>query len=440
MFGKQNKTQDVNTSTLDDVVIDPKNIRTFIPAPSEYNKTVPSATPKKQESRVFQKDFAQYDLSQGQDLSIPEKVEIPENSPFFGSEENVQVVSSGEPTTKSAIGLETGSFLEERPVFVEQNQNVDQIKPSIKESIQGTEGNLQNGVVRPIDGMGIALESELSKSLPVENYSGMSGSDVIEKKAVRGGSPGRGFQVFFIILVFILIGLIAWGGYYYWKSRSVSPVTSEQLPIIVDNNPVTPQDNEVPFKYDWKIANTIIIDDQSGKSALSEVEKAMNDFSTYKGDGVLEFYFVDNLDNLTTVSSKALVDKLGITLPESVKALLKETGEGRVYLDKKGMDIRVVVALETTSRDSTLAGLLSVEPEMINDFVSIYMGKVVSDTKRTVFNDQVYREYAVRYHNIDLNNNFSLDYTFRRDTLLISSSKESLRAVLDTLDGKVSMP
>ncbi len=443
MFAKQNKIQDANVNDLDDVVIDPKNIRTFIPSSPKYDGIVPNTSSKKEGNRVFQKDFAQHDLSQGQDLPIPEAVEIPENSPFFGLKGDVQAVSPEESVnvTKDVAGIDTGAFSKETPVFVEQKESIDQVGSPIKESIKEVEGNVQNGATRSIDGMGMTtLGDDLPKSLPVENYSGRNELDVMPKKAVRGGSPGRGFQVFFVVLVFVLIGLIAWGGYYYWKSRAVPPVTPEQLPIIVDNNPVTPPSNEVPFKYDWKIANTIIIDDQGGKSALSEIEKAINDFSLYKGEGVLEFYFVDNLNNLTTVSSKALVDKLGITLPESIKALLKETGEGRVYLDKKGAEVRVAVALETTSRDSALAGLLAIEPEMVSDLLPIYMGKVISNPEKAVFNDQVYREYAVRYHNIDLGNDLSLDYTFRRDTLLISSSKGSLRAVLDTLDGKIAMP
>lgn len=403
MFWNKNKKQAENFSVPEDLV-DPKNIHVLMGSSLQKIREEQSAKASdsfRVELEKKDQDFVQRNFSVEKDRLVKEKDPIiAEDSPFFSIKKDMPKDPFKE--SPSPYEEEEGATLKQEDLVI---GNKDETLP----------GFPKNNFV-----MGDYLRSQTSHPASVE---------IIKEKfpwrLVRLGT--------YLFIVLFLLSFIAWGGYSYWKYRSAS-TSQKELSIIIDE-PLS-NENKVTFPYDWEIANAIVVNEKSGKKPLAEIKKVSEELSRYEGNGVLEFYFVDEGRNFETISSFELVDILGITVPKSIKILLKETGEGRVYLTKRGSDVRVVLSLETTSRDSALGGFLFFEPEIIGGFSSLYLDETFKKVVKPVFRDQVYREYAIRYYNIDVDRNISLDYAFRRDTLFVSSSKDSIRDVLDRLDGK----
>lgn len=429
MFGKQNSNQ--NTSNPSSTSgVDPRNLRTFISPPiddvpkkSSVDISLPSARASQE---VMQRDFVQ-----SKEEETNKQPEVPETSPFFTVEKEA---SSGTSQNSSDIttGIRVG-FDGAPAVSGEQNPEESASVVEIPK-----DATAQRSSFQPISSTRTVSESALSGKLSVGNYTGRDGSGVVRAKEIKKEAmKGSVFTILFVLLIIVLVGLIAWGGYSYWKSRSVV-LPNEEMPVIVAD-PVTPP-TDVPavptFPYNWKMANAVIVDEAGGKTPITELKNAVRELSTHQGDGVLEFYFVDDAKNLTEISSKDLVNKLGVAFTDRSKNMLKESGEGKVYLSKKGSDVRVVLALEVTDRDGALAGFLASEEGIVASIAPLYLGGIDTTGVKARFTDYAHNGYAIRYFNVDIAKNYSLDYGFRRDTVFFATSKDSIRQVWDTLDGK----
>lgn len=423
MFGSKNKTQSTGKITPENEGVDPRRIQTLVVPSLQKNldeeevMRMPIELPvnqKKQDYEIVERNFSQKE-------SVLEKkgVNVPETSPFLNDQQEMPKDPFKEVPSSFDGQIETGL---DREFKVPSEEGMKKKAPLKEFIVPQNEREVS--------------ESALTNSLTSDGFGGRKQRPTQEMAIQVRPSYSRGlFLAGFIFLIFLLVGFLVFGGYMYYKSRlETKPI--EDLPIVVKDTDFSLEKNEESFSYNWKMANAIVIDEKNGKGAPIEIRKAVEELERYSGDGILEFYFIDNGKNLETVASFELVDKLGITLPKSIKALLKETGEGKIYLTKKGGDVRMVLSLETVARDSLVGKLLFFESEIIKDFSFIYLGENLQGSEKPVFHDQVYREYAIRYYNIDLGRNISLDYAFRRDTLFVSSSKDSIRDVFDMLDGK----
>lgn len=425
MFGKTNTTQN-KTDNTDDSPIDMSAIRTL----SSFSQNTPKNSPQKKPTKN-QEPIVQRNFSQSEEEEKKKQPKIPENSPFFSPNQAVNNTSNQEEVTISK-NIKTGTAFPAKKTTdrAVEHMSVAEIP---REEIR------QKKSFQPITSNRSVSENALSQSLSVENYTGRDGSGATRTKQNHKKTlQGNLIKALFVFLVLVLIILITWGGYTYWKSRTISITTEEETPIFVSDPstsieaPITDTDT---FPYDWNLSNTLILDDTLGKDTTSEIVTAVENFSSYEKDGVLEFYFAESANDFEILPSQSLADRMGLNLPEALRSLLKDTGKGRFYLTKKGSEVHFVLALEITSRDAAVAELLKVEPELVSIFSPIYVGKEITLAPAN-FQDQAYREYALRYYNIDLSKNISLDYSFRRDTLLIASGKDALRDTLDFLDGK----
>lgn len=462
MFGRQ-KNNLTPLSSSSQGVVDPTKIRTFLSSSdlgkSPLEKVVPVGSfapiPKSGASKEPDSS-ARRDFVASVEENVPDKEvsispePVPQNSPFFVADGITSRPSPGSVPVAKFSGSEVKDATLEFQKIDAQEKAKEQEKAGIiaqqqaqKEVSVPKEGMRQRTSFQPIVGSRVVSESALSNRLSVMDYSGRDGSGSARAKEIRSRQTKEVVaRVVFIVGIVVLVGLSVWGGYVYWKSRSI-PMVSEEVPIAVSNSSPTNTQNEVvvsnpSFPYEWKIANPIIIDEENGKTPLVELGKASADFIAQDKDGVLEFFFVDAKDNLNSISEKILLQKMGILFPEGVVALIQDSKDktGSVYLVKNAGNVRTVMAIPMTSRDAALATLLSSEAGLLKSIAPLYFFGVSVEDIVPKFSDQTYREYAIRYFNVDVPKNYSLDYAFRRDTLYLATSKQSLRSVLDFLDGK----
>lgn len=426
MFGQKNKNT-TSSSGSAKPTIDPKNLRTLVgPDPSQVNRS--SDMDFRRKSEPERRDFRAGEELVGGKVAMPTPPEpVPTSSPFFGEE-----------IQKDTQGAQTQEVTDAR-------LSQEQSETSTPEVGLPKEDMKQKMSFHPLNGSSGRNVSEdaLSSHLSVGNYTGRDGAGVARANTIKKEKT-RGVLIRVVLVVFIvaLAGLALWGGYYYWSQRVVPVQESVSAPEVVivnetQSETTVPQETKAP--YEAKIVNTIIVDDTQGKTVESEMKKVESTLAQYEGAGVFEFFFVDANTNFETLTAKNVLERLSIGLPENIATLVSESGEGRVYFSKKEGFVRLALAIPMNNRDSALAGALSAEAILPKTFAPLYLGNIdVSDAPAT-FRDQSYREYALRYHNVNFDQNYSFDYTFRRDTLMVGTSKDGLRDALDFLDGKNSV-
>lgn len=460
MFGRQKNNSNSSVSSSHPAV-DPSRIRTFLSSSDSGKKSTEKSfsvgsfaplskkdVPKEAEPSL-RRDFLANVEEKVPDRGVPSAhaEPVPQTSPFFVAEGSVSKPSLDSSAVKVSDREVKDVALEFQKIDAEEKEKNKREEAHVDaQKVQGEvsvpkEGMQQRASFQPIAGSRTVSENALSNRLSVTDYSGRDGSGSARAKEIASQRMKETvIRIVFAVGIAILIGLSVWGGYVYWKSRSLS-VVSEETPIVVENSPSTNTEGEntastAAFPYEWKLANSLIVNEESGNTPLAELEKAKTQLGIFSGNGVLEFFFVDAKDNLNTISEKTLLKKMGISFSDQLTSLIQDSKEGRVYLSKNDADVRAVIAVPVTSRDAALAAALSSETTLFKSVSPLYFSEVSTEGVVSKFSDQTYREYAIRYFNADFSKNYSLDYAFRRDTLYLATSKQSLRSVLDFLDGK----
>lgn len=273
---------------------------------------------------------------------------------------------------------------------------------------------------------------------------GLSDPTPISKDVSRSGAPGsikvskvtsRTTRIFFHVLLGIIIVALFAGAYYYWLTRMRGTLEDSSILPAIDTSQLPGSDAQEVFPYDFERPNPIILGDEGSLDPIQAISSVKETWNTYDDeDGTLEFFFVDGSGEFDAISAGELLSRLGIQIDgDRTAALLGE--ESRVYLYKDRDGIRIVLSLALQNREQMQTLMRQEEAKIIGELTPILAGTANDFSLQGDFHDSQYRSYAIRFANSNVGTGNSVDYTFRRNTLLIGTSKDSLRAVLDKLDG-----
>lgn len=432
MFGIQNNQTASNENSSKEGV-DPKKIRTFLPYDAGQNK---KALFQKQQSPlsseklnpnepIIQKNFSvDIENNVGNGSSSASHTSPASSSPFYTPEQaslsKTETPQNTFPPKNTPPAFKDTSFSEIKNV-TQTNippQKTDSPKENerFKSSFQPApkKEDVQNG-----DRLFVRDES----SQQTGNTPSSNTFSFFQKK------------LFFATSLLLLCAFASFGGYSYWKTQSI-PLPQEEIPVIVGTptNSVQKKPTD-PAPTDKKIAKSLILNNSQGKTVLTELQKTAKDLLAYPNNAVFEFFFVNEEKNYEILSEKDLLQQLAIAFPEKFSNLIQMTNEGRVYFVKNGSDVRLVLSVPTLSRENASSLFLASEESLLRTVEPLYLSQTSLENNLSRFSNQAYREYAIRYYNINTEKNYSLDYAFRRDTLYLATSKQSLRDALDFLDG-----
>ena len=73
------------------------------------------------------------------------------------------------------------------------------------------------------------------------------------------------------------------------------------------------------------------------------------------------------------------------------------------------------------------------EPNLIQSFSPLFLEESFQDSNEN-FDTSQYNNLDIRYKNLIKSPNLSIDYIFFEDKLIITTSKESIRAILDKIN------
>ena len=260
-----------------------------------------------------------------------------------------------------------------------------------------------------------------------------------------------------LMLIFILIFLLGAAGFGVYLLKFNTPKTSDtqQQKNNISNETKenngdnsTIKETELPNddadsemqsqQYSVNLPNYLSIDTES-QNSQQEIRAKLNTIAqNMQEDGLIgPFAFVVTDKNNNPVSFHIFAMSAGMDIPQDILSSLEENFELYAYNDELN-GVRFGLAVDVKNVDSLRTAMKNNEKVLPKAFDIILRGNG-SAIINAVFRDGSYGTYPIRYYNLDEEGNYSIDYTIANQKLLLGTTKETMRAIIDTLKNSQSI-
>ncbi|HEX8974804.1 MAG TPA: hypothetical protein VF817_04945 [Patescibacteria group bacterium] len=270
----------------------------------------------------------------------------------------------------------------------------------------------------------------------------------IEKKedAFSKNNSGLGSKILISAISLFVLVILGLGAYYFIasnKSKQQQLVSvPEETTIEQPSQPATeeqPQQIDVPTmpqeKYSQTKQNYLTID--PSKTSLADIKKTLTDLASdtdnLKPSSVYEFSVVDA--NNAPVAFPIFATAAKINLSQN---LLSSLGENfSVYFYNDNGNVRTGLTIDFKDKNATTSEL-SKQEKGFPAALSNLMLTAAPENLTGLFNSSSYKGYSIRYLNLNSAKSLSVDYALTDKQLIIGTSKDTLRAILDKLATQIS--
>jgi hypothetical protein len=252
--------------------------------------------------------------------------------------------------------------------------------------------------------------------------------------------------VLFLVVSVVIIAAFLAGFYYFWVTR-VNNANNEN--IVADNtennnlseDSVEIKGNEELLATESKFAlsnpNILSINLDGGSEMIKK--KLAEIAVDIKSEGIsdsLEFVVTDSSNNPVSFVDFALAS--GIKLPAEILSYTEKNFS--LYFYNDGNSVRLGLAASVKDPEKIKALLKNEETNLFTDLSPLYLENAALkiDKSKMVFASSNYAGNAIRYINLDSNMAISLDYTVNESKIVLGTSKNTLRIILDKLKAEVS--
>ena len=237
-----------------------------------------------------------------------------------------------------------------------------------------------------------------------------------------------------VIIVSIVIAVLL-GGYYFFKNSSKQTPASETIAVqpVENQQPkeVPPVINVVTEKYSSEKPNYLSLDIATLSS--EDIQKEITDVaeelkSTAKKQLPYEFVVVDTNNNPVAFPIFAIAAKLNLS-----SAILKNLGENfSLFFYNDNDNERLSAVIDIKDKQILATELSKQEKTFIADASFLFLNETPEITKGS-FQESTYANIPVRFFNVNSQITMSIDYAIVNDKLIIATSKNTVRAIIDNL-------
>jgi len=172
---------------------------------------------------------------------------------------------------------------------------------------------------------------------------------------------------------------------------------------------------------------------QSATEIKSAVQKYAIEFAgSASGGNLIEVKIIDK-NSGQPIGKKDFFSGLGAAVPDSM--LMKLSEDYSVFVTKEGDSARMGLAFKTVTSSGLSDEMKNWEPTIAAELASLYLGQAPMPAVST-FSSSRYKNADIRYFNFSSPAGTSLDYSVISNFLIIGTSKDSMRAILDYMAGK----
>lgn len=248
----------------------------------------------------------------------------------------------------------------------------------------------------------------------------MLGQKPIQAKKLRWG------RVFATSLVLVIIVAVCAGGYIFLTTRNNNiSIQSASEPIV---EPPVVEVTQTVFSTDKP--NYLNIDVESTSTLKITQLLVSTSLDIQKENIVAPVEFLTTDANNNPLAFSVFANLAGLNISADVLSSFEEGFSLYIYNDNG--NARVALAVDLKNKEMAVSELLKEESQLNNGLAPIFLGEPVEQGTIT-FKDGQYNGLAIRYVNLNSQNTISLDYAFLDGQLVVGTSKDTLRAVLDKI-------
>jgi len=242
--------------------------------------------------------------------------------------------------------------------------------------------------------------------------------------------PKKSGKKFIVFLIILLVLILAGSGfYYYWffLKKNSSPQASDTSATQNKTTSAVSSDSQ-----NKNLRQLIVDTSQSPTEIKSATAKFAADFMSAAAENDLaEVKILDK--NNQPVAKKDFLSGFGLTIPEAVTGKLSE--DFSLFVKKEQGAAKLGLVFKTVTSANLALEMTKWEPTMTADLNSLYLVPA-SSSGTIVFNPTKYKNADIRYFNFSSPADTSLDYSVISSFLIIGTSKDSARSILDYMSEK----
>ncbi|MFA5986458.1 MAG: hypothetical protein WC819_03880 [Parcubacteria group bacterium] len=243
-------------------------------------------------------------------------------------------------------------------------------------------------------------------------------------------------SVMIVFVVLFLIGAMLFGGYLLMNRRAPVEIDLPVEETVVDDKVVSPEESHA---YALDLPNYFSFDVESA-TAKNDIASGLK---TIKGNmqnsdiqEPVKFIVTDAHNN--PVSFHVFAISSGINLPQEIISSLEENFEIYAYKDPS-YGVRFGLAIDTKNVNLLQESLKTKESELPKS-LALFFDNLIVVPQSAIFNDSTYNTHPIRYTNLDQSESYSVDYTINGQRLIVGTSKDTLRAMLDDIKNDTIAP
>jgi len=260
------------------------------------------------------------------------------------------------------------------------------------------------------------------------------------------GSPKKVIHVIMIIFVILFLVGVAGFGVYMLKFNTqqkaddiIVPDDTLEIPSKIDSD-VEKISNDIESNdaksseqlYATDLPNYFSIDVESA-TTKDEIATELNTIAQNMQEqdiiGPISFIVTDQNNNPVSFNVFAMSAEMNI--PQDITSLLEENFEIYVYSDgTKG--VRFGFVIDTKNADALQSAITASETSLPESF-NIILNNLGASATEIIFNDSSYGTHPIRYYNLNKMESYSVDYTINDKRWVIGTTKDTLRAILDSI-------
>lgn len=240
----------------------------------------------------------------------------------------------------------------------------------------------------------------------------------------------KAIRIITAIIAFLVVAILGLGGYYFFITKTPQQTPQQSQNTVEAPTQETPVTIEPPIeKYSSSKPNYLPLDiatltTDEIKNSLTNISSELR--SSAAPQSLYEFIVVDANNNPIAFPIFATAVKLNLS--PVLLADMAETFSFYFYNDSSGT--RVAIAANIAKKEALAAELTKQEKTFVTDAGFLFLGETPEKTDG-IFADSAYNNSNIRFININQQKTLSIDYAIKDSQLIIATSKNAMRAVLD---------
>jgi len=247
-------------------------------------------------------------------------------------------------------------------------------------------------------------------------------------------APQKNKRSFILPLIIVLLLVIAGAGfYYYWFNIKNSPSNPPSTPTTSAPQTVPPTAPNPDSSQNKNLRN-IVVDSSSPSGIRDAIQKFATDFVSSASEGDLVEAKLSDKSNKPISKDNFFTEFLGLggIAPNGVTMKLSE--DYSLFARKESGSVRLGFVFKTVTSSGLADEMKNWEPTLETDLIPLYLDQTPTGTG--AFSSSQYKNADIRYFNFSSPTDTSLDYSIISNFLVIGSSKNTARAILDYMSQK----